>query len=280
MEHIRVVSGRLNLMAIVALVLLGVVAVGEGQVAAAESLVPLRINEVLASNGSSGSDPQGDLDDWIEIVNLSAEPLDAAGLTLTDDLEEPTQWQIPTNDASLTTIPGHGYLLIWLDGDEAAPGLHANFKLSAGGERVALFDAQGLQIDRVAFGTQTRDVSYGRVPDGGGEWRLLATPTPGRANGDAALGVLASVAFSHPRGFYEQTFAVELSSATEDVTIVYTVDGREPGRSSAPSAGGRLRNPDADYYEGEIYRGPITIATTTDPPTYHSPPGCGRRCGG
>ena len=48
---------------------------------------------------------------------------------LSDNTSNPLKWQFPAG----TTIVAGGYLLIWADDDGDSPGLHTNFKLSAGG---------------------------------------------------------------------------------------------------------------------------------------------------
>ncbi|MBN2128583.1 MAG: hypothetical protein JW741_03770 [Sedimentisphaerales bacterium] len=57
----------------------------------------LVINEFLAANEAGIEDPDepGENPDWIELFNGSAEPVTLSGLFLTDDLAEPTRWQIP-----------------------------------------------------------------------------------------------------------------------------------------------------------------------------------------
>jgi hypothetical protein len=47
---------------------------------------------------------------------------------------------------------------------------------------IALFDAGLNQIDKVFYGPQTTDVSYGRVPDGTENFQFFELPTPGVAN--------------------------------------------------------------------------------------------------
>ncbi|MGC4052139.1 MAG: hypothetical protein QM757_22605 [Paludibaculum sp.] len=65
--------------------------------------------------------------------------------------------------------------------------LHAAFKLSADGEGLGLFAADGVTaIDTVTFGKQTSDISYGRVPSDLQVWANLSSPTPGLANAPAA----------------------------------------------------------------------------------------------
>ena len=141
----------------------------------------LFINELMASNSTTILDPQGDDDDWIELINTGTEAIDLGGMYLSDKTSSPLKWQFPAG----TTIAAGGYLLIWADDDDGdSPGLHTNFKLSAGGESVVLsdIDARGnIVIDSVDFPAQTTDVSYGRVPEGSGAFQALATASPGRA---------------------------------------------------------------------------------------------------
>ncbi len=55
--------------------------------------MPLFINELLASNTQIIQDPQGENDDWIELYNASDEPINIAGMYLTDDLSTPQKWR-------------------------------------------------------------------------------------------------------------------------------------------------------------------------------------------
>jgi len=104
------------------------------------------------------------------------------GMYLTDNLSEPTKWQIPAG----TTIPPGGYLLVWCDEDTGQGPLHAGFKLNRDGEEIGLFadDAHGnVPLDSIVFGPQQENVSYGRRPDGADTWDFLSPPTPGTGNG-------------------------------------------------------------------------------------------------
>jgi len=225
---------------------------------------PLVINEIMASNSSTIQDAQFQYDDWIEIYNFGSSAIDVGGMYLTDDLSEPTKWQLPTNNPYLTTIPAHSYLLIWADNDTTDPGLHANFKLDAGGEEIGLFDSSPLGVPRTATGTdgsslidsiifaeQTTDISYGRYPDANDTWQFMASPTPGRANNSGYIDVVAEPEFSHKRGFYDSPFSVTITTETEGATIFYTLDGSEP------------YNSELDLPTGTVYSNPIPIGTTT-----------------
>ena len=60
------------------------------------------------------------------------------------------------------------------------------------------------------------------------------------------VGVVAPVDFSQERGFYDEPFALELSTTMPDALIRYTTDGRQPTEN-----------------EGMVYNEPIVIDTTT-----------------
>jgi hypothetical protein len=216
--------------------------------------IPLAINEVMASNGSTIHDPQGQYDDWIEIYNFGSEAVNIGGMYLTDDLTDPTKWQVPTNSPSDTTIPAHGYLLIWADKDTIDTGLHANFKLDAAGEEIGLFASDGITlIDSIAFGNQTTDISFGRYPDADDNQCFFSVPSPSAQNIDAYLGEVAEAEFSYKRGFYNAPFSVTIATETDGAVIYYTVDGSEPYDTDSSS-----RSPN-----GAVYTGPIPINKTT-----------------
>ncbi|MHC4230585.1 MAG: CotH kinase family protein, partial [Planctomycetota bacterium] len=217
-----------------------------------QRVLPLAINEFMASNRSSKRDPQGQYDDWIEIHNYGADALDVGGMYLTDNLSVPIQWPIPGNDPAATTIPAGGYLLIWADNDAADPGLHANFRLNAGGEEIGLFDTDGATlIDSIVFPDQSADVSFGRFPDANDEVRFFGFPSPEAENSGGYLGEVADLKFSRDHGFYDTPFSVTIATETKDVTIFYSTDGSEPGK-----LGGRSRG-------GTEYTGPVPISRST-----------------
>ena len=141
---------------------------------------PIVINELMAANTKSLADPQGQHEDWLELHNLTNDVVNLSGMYLTDKMDNPKKWAFPEN----TTIPAQGYLLVWLDEDGKAEGLHANFKLSRNGETVMLVDTdiRGNQVlDTVTFEKQERDVALGRWPNGSGELKKIQT-TPGKEN--------------------------------------------------------------------------------------------------
>lgn len=130
------------------------------------------INEFMASNDTTVADQDGEFDDWIELYNTTNSPISLNGFFLTDKGNELTQWAFPD-----TVIGANDFLIVWADDDSGQVGLHANFKLSAGGEDIFLVDADTNIVDEVNFGTQNTDESYGRFPNGTGDFMVMATPT-------------------------------------------------------------------------------------------------------
>ncbi len=212
------------------------------------------LNELLASNVDYLADAAGEYDDWVELYNAGDVAMDVGGIYLTDDLSTLTKWQIPTDTPGRTVIAAHGYLLIWADKDVTQEGLHAGFSLDASGETLALVDADGVTIlDRVTFGEQRADISYGRVPDGTDAWQLMAFPTPGIANIQPYGGFVEEPRIAPGHGFYDSPVQVTITSSTPDAAIYYTTDGSEPYliESSRPGSTAML------------YSGPLQIAKTT-----------------
>ncbi|SMP72239.1 Dockerin type I repeat-containing protein [Neorhodopirellula lusitana] len=155
--------------------------------------VELYINEFMADNDATIEDPDeaGAFEDWVEIYNPGTEAIDLSGMSLTDDLTDPTQWQF----ASGTTIAAGGYLIVWADGDTDQGDDHATFKLSSGGEEIGLYHTDGITlIDSVTFGEQVTDVSYGRFPDGSESFVSMTTPTPSATNVNDTTTNVAPVA--------------------------------------------------------------------------------------
>jgi spore coat protein CotH len=137
------------------------------------------INEFLAKNTADTANEYGNYEDWIELYNLTDEPLDLFGLYLSDDYTNPAKFAFPES----TTIQAGGFLTIWADEEDTLSNfLHANFKLSANGESLMLSDRAGLVLDSLTFGPQTADVSFGRCPDGNGPFISFLTTTFNDAN--------------------------------------------------------------------------------------------------
>lgn len=207
------------------------------------------INEFVAKNVNGIVDEAGQNEDWIELYNDSATTVDVSGLHLSDDLSNSSKWEIPAGN----TIPGFGTLLIWCDEDPEDGPLHANFKLSASGEEIGLFDAEatGL-INSLTFGIQIDDVATGRLFDADALWMTLAAPTPDASN-NAGCGLrdydqldptvhMLDLALSGSAEIGSQ-LTVEIADAAPFAQI-FVGWGTAPAHQSHPKGGVILNNLD------------------------------------
>ena len=125
------------------------------------------ITEFLASNDDGLIDGNGVASDWIEIYNAGNAPIDLAGWYLTDDASELDKWQFPNLPQSELAI-GEYLVVFASDNDfvDPAGNLHTNFKLSSGGDYLALVEPSLVVKSEYGengadYPEQFTDVSYG-----------------------------------------------------------------------------------------------------------------------
>ena len=135
------------------------------QLLAADSIIV----EFQAVNDTTLADVDGDFPDWLELRNNQTASLDLEGWYLTDDATDLTKWRFPE-----VTLGVGEQLIVFASGKnrvDPQAELHANFRLSAAGEYLALVQPDGLTVVQ-DFGDQyppqLPDQSYGlataRVP--------------------------------------------------------------------------------------------------------------------
>ncbi|MBL9171931.1 MAG: lamin tail domain-containing protein [Verrucomicrobiales bacterium] len=138
----------------------------------------LALNEFLANSD--------DADDWLELHNPSELPAVVTGSFLT------TSNALFQVRAPVFIAPG-GFAVLKADGDSGHG--HLGFKLPATAGLIALADPQGVPLSQVVYPAQTPGVSFGRIPDGNGDWTPLPfSASRGTSNYLAAPG--ATLRFS------------------------------------------------------------------------------------
>jgi len=143
--------------------------------------ISLYINELMALNNSFITDEYGGYDDWIEIYNAGSDTVDIAGYYITDNLNQMSKYQIPSNYPE-TRIPPQGFLLLWADDESAQGPLHLPFKLSTSGESIGLYAPNFTVMDTLTYGYQLGNRSFGRYPDASPNFVFFEDPTPGASN--------------------------------------------------------------------------------------------------
>ncbi len=103
-------------------------------------------------------------EDWVELYNTSAQPVDLSGLYLTDD---PTlAGRTNTAIRSRSFIAGRSTALFSASGSASDAPNATNFKLATEGESIRLYATALALLDGVDFGLVNGGVSRGRYPDG------------------------------------------------------------------------------------------------------------------
>lgn len=162
--------------------------------AKAQNAGDLRFNEILVINDSSAVDDFGMHSSWIEIFNSSYNTVNIGGCFLTDDLNNPTKYWIPTGDPA-TQIPARFYTVFWADNKTTRGIFHLNFDLKDA-KVLALYNADGKTlIDKVELPAEHRpDITYGRPTVESTQWVYLEKSTPG-ANNDYSMKKTAGETF-------------------------------------------------------------------------------------
>ncbi len=186
-------------------------AVCSASAAAADSAV--FVSEFMAVNVFTIGDDEGDSSDWLELYNPSPDaPVDLSGWFLTDDGDNLTRWRVPDG---VTLDPGE-HRVVFASGKDRSEErtLHTNFKLSSGGEYLALVRPDGETVEHdytPAFPSQFQDLSFGLPEDAAGDAAYLAEPTPGKANsGPISPGPVVTAIHCSP----------EAPSEDDDITVV------------------------------------------------------------
>ncbi len=187
------------------------------------------LSELMASNASTHADEDGDFPDWVEIGNPDGSPVDLEGYYLTDDAGELTKWRFP----EVAIAPG-GHLVVFAsDKDRDVGELHTNFKLSAGGEYLALVAPDGSTVVDAfdpGFPAVGQDVSFGI--DNAAAPSFFNTPTPGSANGPGDSAFVEPPVFSEASRLFTGTLALGAANPGGAGQVRFTGDGSVPTAAS------------------------------------------------
>ncbi|WP_169800006.1 lamin tail domain-containing protein, partial [Herbiconiux solani] len=139
----------------------GTAATATAAAAAADGTAAVRINEVESSGGTPG--------DWIELVNTGSAAADLSGLVLKDN-DDSHAFILPTG----TSIAVGAFLAVDVD-------VKGGFGLGAA-DSARLFSSDGSTLLDSYSWTAHATTTYGRIPDGTGDFTTTGAPTKGAAN--------------------------------------------------------------------------------------------------
>lgn len=173
----------------------------------------LVINEICPDPKVGIPDEDGEIVDWVELKNNTAQSISLSKYYLSDKENKPRKWRFPEG----AVIPAHSYYLIYCSGknklqQNGVP--HTGFSISAERETIVLSDSYGRLVDRVHMESIPEDYSYGRNADG--TWEQFALSTPGQSNdvnGEAETDDL--IRACNPTGVYIS----EVTASNDSVNI-------------------------------------------------------------
>lgn len=158
----------------------------DGKETAAEAIPEIKydlvVNEYMTDN-QSWTDADGDLPDWIELLNTGSTAISLLGFTLSDNPDDLEKWAFP----DVTVQPGE-CLVVWLSGKESAYdpaqplSLQAPFKLGSTDAEILIRDVKGNLVIRQAIENLPPNVSLGRKNGEPETWLYYPKSTPGELN--------------------------------------------------------------------------------------------------
>ena len=192
---------------------------------------PLVINEVMVYNDSYNRQPDGEYYDWVELKNVSEEPIMLAEYYLSDDKDNPMLWRLPERYLD----PG-ALLVVHCSGNSdlsTSDTVHSNFSLNSTSERLYLTSAAQQRVtDYVWLHDIFKDWTVGRM-DGQSGFFYLSSPSPWSGNRGNAYRYISDQPVSLGEdGIYNDvtSVSVELEGSGR---IFYTTDGSRPDENSA-----------------------------------------------
>lgn len=199
------------------------------------------LNEICSFNAGNLMDDDGDMSDWIEILNEGGSAVNLENYSIT--IENEAIWIFPSK-----LINPQEHLILFASGKNRTTGiLHTNFKISRTGAELTLKNANGITIDAATIPSLQPNHSFGVATDGVAHFSgIFANATPGSINliSDLHISYALPPQFSIAAGIYQNSLLLSLSAPAGN-SIYYTIDGSEPSPQS------------------NIYTNPIAINSST-----------------
>lgn len=203
------------------------------------------INEYSCSNVNGPTDAFGEREDWVELYNTTAGPIDLTGYFLSDKASNIDKWMIPSG-----SIPAGGFKMIYFSGRGVVTGggqIHPDFSLTqTKNEKIIISSPALVVLDSLTMTNMTKeDHSIGRQVNGTGPFALFTTPTPNASNAGFVNWYVPKPQMSLPQGFYAGPQSVTITCSDPGATIYYTTNGSTPTNAST------------------VYTGAIAVNSTT-----------------
>lgn len=199
----------------------------------------LVVNEIVTHNSDYLPQAGGKFYDWIEIKNIGGSAVNLSEYYITDDLELPTQYQLP----NYMLYPGQLFMLFLGEPEYATNALHAPFGMDCQGDSIYIFRADGTLSDCMSVSDIPLNCSKGRM-DGQKGFFIFGRRSPENQNSGGYRFHCDEPSFITEPGIYNDVESVQIELSGSG-TIRYTLDGNVPSLDSP------------------VYNGPITLTATT-----------------
>ena len=169
------------------------------------------INEVVANTN-------GDLEDSIELHNVTEAAIDISGWLLSDSAGDRDKFSIPAG----TNLAAGGYI-VFDEGDfnaDTPVGNNESFALGRTGDSVWLTKADGSFVDDVHFGETKANTSLGRMPNGSGRLAPFSQTTFGAQNASPSVGPLVISEVNYNPRASEAALAADPTLETSDLEYI------------------------------------------------------------
>ena len=189
---------------------------------------PLVIYEVSVDNRTYFPNDKFGYSDWLELKNMSSEPLDISEYYISDDENDMLKFRLPAE----TLNPGEIKLLLCDKKADKYTGSRtmANFSLDAENERLYLSDGTGALKDYISLKNIPYGCTYGRA-DGKNGFFYFCEPSPEKNNREGFRRVSGQPVALTADGIFNGTDSVKLELKAEG-RIYYTDDGSLPTKNS------------------------------------------------
>ncbi len=196
-----------------------------------EGCSELLINELQAMNIDQYMDPSWNYGGWMEIYNPTENFIDLKGCSVSNGKKQSRL------DKECVVGP-KGTVCIWFDHRDPnyAPS-QMDMKLDVDGGTISLLNADGSTIDSITYPEAIGRTSYARTTDGGDEWGISGTPTPGMNNANMTF---ATERWQAPEPkevnrLYKTAFKLTVD-IPDGATLRYTTDGSTPSLNNGKTS--------------------------------------------
>lgn len=211
------------------------------------------INELQAANVDMYIDPSFNYGTWVELYNPTEQTVSLQGCYLSDDPQNLMKHRL-TDRAGV--VSAKGYKVLWFDHHSKWALSQIDSKLDYDGGTLYVSDENGTLICSQTYPEAISRTSYARTSDGGAEWGVTATPTPGRSNAGSVFTTkrLEAPVVSNDACLFTSPFRIVVNYPS-DATLRYTTDGSTPTENNGQvSDNGIFRVSETTVFRFRVFR--------------------------